>query len=187
MSERLVVPVDHVREPRSSGAESSSQGAIRHPHHEEIYRPLFERSLDGILLIGPSGAILDANPVACSLLAMSKEEICAVGRQGVTVAGSELEHAVEHLASTGQVSAEATCVRKDGSFFPAEFTSFVLPTADGSFLAFLIFHRARGSDRRRRRFPAEALHRREAGPNRQGSARENPLASWRQLRIHTVR
>ena len=54
---------------------------------EEVYRSLFDRSLDGILLSRPDGTILDANSVACALLGMTKEEICAVGRQRLLASG----------------------------------------------------------------------------------------------------
>ena len=131
--------MDDVREPRSPDVEISTHDLTRDPQGDGMYRQLFDSSLDGILLIGPNGTIFDANPTACVLLAMSKEEICAAGRQGVTVPGSELEGSVGQLWQAGRVSAETTCRRNGGDTFPAEFTSFVLPTADGSFLAFLVF------------------------------------------------
>ena len=50
---------------------------------EARYRSLFENNLDGIFLTRPNGVIEDANPAACAMFGMSREEIIRVGRAGV--------------------------------------------------------------------------------------------------------
>jgi PAS domain-containing protein len=50
---------------------------------EARYRSLFENNLEGIFLADLNGTITDANPAACAMLGMSKEEIIRVGRAGL--------------------------------------------------------------------------------------------------------
>ena len=50
---------------------------------DELYRSLFENSMDAILLTGPDGSIFSANQAACKMFGWSVEEICTLGRNGL--------------------------------------------------------------------------------------------------------
>ncbi|MCL5735020.1 MAG: PAS domain S-box protein [Actinobacteria bacterium] len=107
---------------------------------ESLYRALFELNLDGVMMTATDGRILDANPAACTMLQMSREEICAAGRAGIIKPGPEVDEAVAVRRQSGSCSGVFTFVRKDGSTFPAEFSSVVLPGTGDPPLTFVVFH-----------------------------------------------
>lgn len=47
------------------------------------FRPMFENSMDGVLLTAPDGRIFMANPAACAILGRTEKEICDSGREGI--------------------------------------------------------------------------------------------------------
>ncbi len=125
---------------------------------EETYRSLFDRSLDGVLLTEPDGVVCDANPAACRLLGMTKEEICAAGRKRLVVPSPELDRAVEERERAGSTAVELTFVRKDGSEFRAEvMSSLIPPRGQGRPRAFVMFR-----DISERKKAEEALRQSEA-------------------------
>jgi PAS domain S-box-containing protein len=129
----------------------------RNAHDETVYRLLFEKNLDGVLLLRPGGTILDANAAACSLLGMTKQEICAVGLHSIIAPGSEAEAVFEERTRTGRVSAEATFIRKDGSTFTGEFSSVTFTAGRGDAQAFVLFR-----DITERKVAEDALRQSEA-------------------------
>jgi PAS domain S-box-containing protein len=93
---------------------------------EERHRSIFENSMDGILLSYPYGRILAANPEACRMHGYTEEEMCRVGRDGITDKNDpRLQKLVEGRARTGRYRGEVTHIRRDGTRFPCE-TSTVL-------------------------------------------------------------
>jgi PAS domain S-box-containing protein len=98
---------------------------------EEKYRSLFESSIDGIFLTTLDGKISDANPGACRMLNMSKEEICRAGRQGLLENNANLVSGLKEREQTGRFSGELTFVRKDGSKFIAETNSVIISDKAG--------------------------------------------------------
>jgi PAS domain S-box-containing protein len=105
---------------------------------DQSYRSLFDSSLDGILLVAADTSIVDANQTACALLGRTHDELCTLRRYDIVPPGPEVERAVEERGRTGRSSGEVTFRRKDGTTFPGEFTSFILPHEDGAKRAFLI-------------------------------------------------
>ncbi len=99
---------------------------------DNLYRLLFQNSLDGILLTKPEGDVLDANPAACRILGRTREEICREGRAGL-IDGSDpkLPTLVEERRLTGRTHGELKARRKDGSLFPIEFSSVVFQSPTG--------------------------------------------------------
>jgi two-component system cell cycle sensor histidine kinase/response regulator CckA len=106
---------------------------------EQYFRALFDLSLDGLLLSTIDGTILDANPTARELLGMTVEEICARGRAGLLVPGSEVDAAVKERQEKGKVAVEVSFIRKDGTTFRAEVSSVVLPGDSPVPRAFVVF------------------------------------------------
>ncbi len=99
----------------------------------ELYRFLFEMSLDAILLTGPDGRIYRANAAACALFGYSEEEICHIGREGlVDTSDPRLQKALEDRASYGRVRAELTYIKKDGTTFPGDVTSALFNDSRGN-------------------------------------------------------
>jgi PAS domain S-box-containing protein len=106
---------------------------------EAQHRSLFENNLDGIFLARPNGAIMDANPAACAMLGMSKEEIIRVGRAGIVdPSDPRLAALLEKRERMGKAHGELTHIRKDGQKFPAEISSVVLDGDDGRQRAFVM-------------------------------------------------
>jgi two-component system, cell cycle sensor histidine kinase and response regulator CckA len=106
---------------------------------EERYRALFERNMDAVLMTVPEGVIVDANPAACALLGMSKEEICAAGRAGILEATAELDRLIAGRAEAGAASGTLVFKRGNGTVFPADASSVILDGPGGEKRAFVIF------------------------------------------------
>ncbi|MHB8907555.1 MAG: PAS domain S-box protein [Syntrophales bacterium] len=93
---------------------------------EDRYRSLFDNSTDAVLLTAPDGTILAANPEACRIFGHTEEEICRIGRPGLTdPTDPRLPAALAERARTGQFRGELTFVRKDGTSFPGEISSVI--------------------------------------------------------------
>jgi len=105
----------------------------------EYYKALFAFSLDGVLLTRIDGTILDANAAACEMLQMSVEEMRARGRANVLVPGPGVDEAVKERLEMGKVSSEVVFVRRDGTTFPAEFSSVVIPGTGPIPRSFVVF------------------------------------------------
>jgi len=109
------------------------------PNTEIRYGLLFENSMDGILLTAPDGRIFDANPSACSILARTREEIIAAGRQGLIVSDATLAGALDERRRTGKTHCELVAQRLDGTTFPIEISSAVFRDIDQNEFTCLIF------------------------------------------------
>jgi len=98
---------------------------------EERYRSLFENSIDGVMISQPDGSILSANPVACRMLGMSEEELKKAGREGIAIKDEKLITALQERERTGDMRADLTFRRKDGTTFVGEVSSGVFTDAEG--------------------------------------------------------
>ena len=100
--------------------------------NEIRYRSLFENSMDAVLLTSPDGSILEVNPATCRMFGQTAGEICSKGHNGLIDPGDpRLKDALKIREETGQVQAEITMVRGDGSRFFAEISSTVFTDARG--------------------------------------------------------
>jgi PAS domain S-box-containing protein len=99
---------------------------------EELYRQLFEHSMDAILLTSPDGGIHAANPAACRMFGRKEEEIKRLGRDKVVdVTDPRLKEGLEERARTGRFHGELTLIRRDGSKFPGEVSTNLFKSRDG--------------------------------------------------------
>lgn len=115
---------------RDISRNKEAEQAIR--ESEEKYRSFFVHSMDGILITVTDGEILAANPAACGMFQMTEEEICQAGRFGIVDPEDQrVAAAIKERQKNGQVKAEITFMRKDGSKFPGEVTSSVFTNAAG--------------------------------------------------------
>lgn len=106
---------------------------------EERYHTFYDTSPDAILITVPDGNILAANPAACRMFQRTEEEIRQIGRSGVMdVTDERLAMAIEERKKTGKVSAELTCVRKNGERFPVELNSSVFKAISGNYRSSIV-------------------------------------------------
>lgn len=84
------------------------------------YQALFETMDDAVYVAAGGGTIVDANPAACRMHAMTVEEIRARGRDGLVVHDDLLASWVLGRSDTAATSGELTLLRKDGSTFPGD-------------------------------------------------------------------
>lgn len=106
---------------------------------EEQYRTLFESSMDAILRTRPDGTIVGANAAACTMFAMSEEEICSIGREGMVAPDDpRLAALLEDRRRNGRASGELTMMRGDGSWFEAELSSAQYCASDGEVRAYVV-------------------------------------------------
>ena len=96
---------------------------------EQKFRALFENSQEAVFLTQPDGAVAAANPVACTMLGRTEEEICRLGRAGILDSDDpRLAATLEERQRTGRIRAvELTAIRKGGERFPVEVDSVILP------------------------------------------------------------
>ena len=89
---------------------------------EEQYRNIFESAADGLLILNPSGTIVDANPRACEMYGYRREEI--LGLSGTSIIHKEnrplFDQFRKGIQERGGFHTEAIGLRKDGSSFHAE-------------------------------------------------------------------
>lgn len=84
---------------------------------EERFRLVFESSLDGFIQGFTNGSVVSANPAACHMLRMNEQQIRAAGITGIVdKADARLVTALRQTGGRGELS----CVRGDGTRFPAE-------------------------------------------------------------------
>jgi len=116
-----------------SGAASVARDITAKIRAEAAYRALFEFSLDAVLLTAPDGRIFSANPAACTMFGYTEDELCALGRQGITdTADSEhLAALVAERAATGSVRGVLSWRHRDGTAFPAEVSSRIFTDVSG--------------------------------------------------------
>jgi two-component system cell cycle sensor histidine kinase/response regulator CckA len=106
---------------------------------EESYRSLFEHSLDGILVLAPGGAVVDANPSACRMLGMTMEEIREADPGSLISWTGQAGGNSHENPILGTAVRELSFVRADGAPLPAECMSVVWNDSTGHLRAFVQF------------------------------------------------
>lgn len=109
------------------------------PHSEAKFRCLVDTSLDGYLMVGLDGRILEANAAYASMSGYSIAELTQLQITDIEAKESReetLEH-IQTLIRTGMDRFESLHRKKDGSTFAVEISSTYLPQGGGRFLAFL--------------------------------------------------
>lgn len=105
----------------------------------DIYRALFEHSLDALFVTTPEGSILAANPAACALLGRSEAEICRLGRAGIVdLSSPQLRRLLDERMANGSAQGELFFIRADCSRVEVEVTSACFSDPQGRMLTALI-------------------------------------------------
>lgn len=86
------------------------------------YNELLQNIYDGALICKTNGRVMDANVRAVEFLLYSREELCSMMVFDVISGGDEslIQTLCDNLENERFTLIQAYCVRKDGSFFPAE-------------------------------------------------------------------
>lgn len=102
------------------------QAAIDLRESSELYRLLFNNSIDAILLTTPDGEILEANPAAEVMFGRTEKELQRIGRNEVAdMSDPKNSDAMKQRDLAGHFKGEVTGLRADGSKFPMEITTSV--------------------------------------------------------------
>ena len=97
-----------------------------------IHKAIFEHSIDAIFITTPDGGIQSANPAACGMFGYTEKEIIKAGRNGILdLTDERIPGLLKERERTGKISGELRFKRKDGSIFPADFTSTVFEFENG--------------------------------------------------------
>jgi len=107
---------------------------------DERFRLLFENSLDGILLTSPDGSVLEANPSACRIFGLTRNELLKAGREGLLdLSDPAVSRFIEERERSGKASGELLARRSDGTLFPQEVSSVVFVGPHGKKTSCVIF------------------------------------------------
>jgi PAS domain S-box-containing protein len=101
------------------------------PDTNQVYKFIFESSLDAILLTAPDGPILAANPAAETLFGYSQDELRQVGRGIVDREDPQLSILLEERRRKGKAKGELTFIRKNGEKFPGFISSHIFKDENG--------------------------------------------------------
>jgi PAS domain S-box-containing protein len=98
---------------------------------ERVFRAVFDEALDAMLIADDSGRYVDANPAACALVLMSREEL--LGRRVNDLVPAEhgplVDQAWRDLLRSGKMTGEFLLRRVDGTPLTVDFraTANILP------------------------------------------------------------
>jgi len=91
---------------------------------DALYRALFERGADAVIVADDGGTILEANPAACELLGHSVGEIVGSSVTDIVQRGaSETRSLWEQFAHEGTQRGELELARADGTSIPVEYNA----------------------------------------------------------------
>lgn len=89
-----------------------------------LFRAIYDNSLDGILLTKPDGRIINANRAACEIFQHDEIELCRIGLEGVVdITDSGLGETIKTRINNGKAKSKISLKRKDGCRFQGELTS----------------------------------------------------------------
>ncbi|UPT67142.1 MAG: PAS domain S-box protein [Sphingobacteriales bacterium JAD_PAG50586_3] len=96
------------------------------------FESIKENSINAIFLNLQNGTILEANKGAEQMFGYTVEELRKIGRQGIVdLADPKLEKYLSTRAVEGKVRGEITGIRKNGEYFPCEFSSVIFRNSLG--------------------------------------------------------
>lgn len=109
-------PSTKEKQPLTINANISLEGAI-------AFQALFNASLDAMLLADDSGHYVDANPVACRLFGLEREQIIGRCIQDFAAIEFDFEQAWQNFLNQGQEQGQFSLVRLDGEVREVDYTA----------------------------------------------------------------
>ena len=95
--------------------------------NEAKFRSLFDHALDAVFMTVPDGQVTAANRAACEMFRMPEEELCRVGRAGLSDPDDpHFAAALAERTRTGKAHAELSFIRKDGTKFIGDASSVIV-------------------------------------------------------------
>jgi PAS domain S-box-containing protein len=114
------------------------QDITQHKQAEELiylgqakYRAIANSSLYAFILGAPDGRILEVNTNACEMFGYTEEEFKKLGRYGIILHNDEVHGMLQERLTKGFVQGELTGIRKNGEYFPCEFSSVYFKDLNG--------------------------------------------------------
>lgn len=126
----VVIGAGTANEMPEGAAARRAAAALR--ESEARHRALVEHSLDAVLLTGPAGRVLSANPAACRMFGRTEAELCRLGRGAlVDPTDPRLADLIVTHAHAGRFVGELAHLRRDGRPFATEVASVVFSDRQG--------------------------------------------------------
>jgi PAS domain S-box-containing protein len=120
------------RMPNTLSAGGSGDDLVSVEVTPDLLAEFFEQCVDAVFVGLADGHIIYANAAACQLFRASEEELCRLGRQGITDTDDPATRlALSERARQGWVRTDLPMIRADGSRFMAEITSVLFSTPTG--------------------------------------------------------
>lgn len=95
---------------------------------DEKLRAFYENSIDGIILAKTNGIITSANPAMCHMMGMQESELIGMHRsEMVHTDDAKVAALLEERRISGKAKSELDLIKKDGTVFPAEVSSSIIP------------------------------------------------------------
>lgn len=121
---------DAAVEHQSANASRPLHTAQHHPClHEQLFRTVFGGSLDALLLADGDGVYLDANPAACELFGLTREQLVGSRLSQFTLPGYDHQSAWRDFLEVGRLRGRLALRRPDGSVRQLDYsaTAHILP------------------------------------------------------------
>jgi PAS domain S-box-containing protein len=146
----------------------------------EAYRALFEHCLDAVFFTAPDGRVFAANPAACAMFGYTEEELCALGREGISDPADRerAAAAVARRAAARHAQAVLSYRRRDGTTFPGEVSSRIFTDASGEKRTCTVLRDITEREQLRERLAAQLRQTQEAS---------DELASFTNCVVHDLR
>jgi PAS domain S-box-containing protein len=112
------------------------------PNHtrsdDKLFRSLYDNIFEAVIITKSDGTILSANSTACQIFGMTEKELQTAKRDDLIKVDERFIKSVRLREETGQLKAELTLKRKDGSTFEADVASNFFTDVDGIVKASMI-------------------------------------------------
>ncbi|KPQ31543.1 MAG: PAS fold [Phormidium sp. OSCR] len=112
----IKLPPTNENRPLTMQADGYSQG-------DRAFEALFNASLDAMLLADDSGHYVDANPVACRLFGLKREQIIGRCIHDFAAMEFDFEQAWQNFLNQGQEQGQFSLIRLDGEVREVDYTS----------------------------------------------------------------
>jgi PAS domain S-box-containing protein len=124
-----------------------------------VLERVFTHGMDGVLVVHAGRDVLRANPAACAMLGRTELELQHASRDSVVVDTADFRTKLALRDGGISVRGEVDMRRANGSAFPAEFSSGLMPDVDDQ-LAYFIFRDVSDTQKLQRALQAsDARHR----------------------------
>jgi PAS domain S-box-containing protein len=94
-----------------------------HPHHDALFRAVFESTLDAILIADDERRYVEVNEAACALLGRSREELLGLRVDDVGPTSEAVEETWDRFMQLGALRGEFEITRPDGTHRTVDYSA----------------------------------------------------------------